>query len=253
MKILLAKLRHPAFLKGALMSVSLFSLILLMPFFPATENHKLSAADSPLHDETHSLVLRSKGVDKTPVIDGKLSDRCWQFSERATGFWRLHNRGPATQQTEVMTAYDANNLYLAFICYEKTPASIVRQRKENDTALWWEDCVEVFMDVNHDHDSYYHLIVNSYGAQYDEIDYSVPASWNSKATVAVSIGSDRWVVEMAIPFASMKIAAPAPGTQWGFNVNRQKYRPLERSSWSETRETFHEPKVFGHLLFLPYF
>ena len=60
-----------------------------------------------------------------------------------------------------------------------------------------------------------------------------------------------WSVEIAIPFRSLGVEMPPSGTLWGFNVHRQEYRLIERSSWSATLHSFHEPSNFGHLLFVP--
>jgi hypothetical protein len=97
------------------------------------------------------------------------------------------------------------------------------------------------------------LISNSLATRFDEIGprYPRPASWNGDWRVATQVSNNGWTVEIAIPFRTLGVAMPEPGTTWGFNVHRQQYRLLERSSWSPTEHSFHEPRNFGHLFFVP--
>ncbi len=203
--------------------------------------------------EVEGKLLRCKYVDSRVTIDGRLTERCWRDAERATGFWLLERKGRARKQTECMVAYDSNNLYIAFICYEEHPERIRARCFQHDGPVWWDDCVEVYLDINHDHQTYYHLITNTVGTRYDEIGYRRPNSWNPEWHTATRIYSNFWTVEISLPFHAMNITAPLPGLIWGFNVNRQEYQLHEKSSWCETYRLFHEPKNFGHLQFLPFF
>jgi len=192
-------------------------------------------------------------VEHRPVIDGILDDACWLEADVATNFVLLEKQGLATEQTQCMVAYDAENLYIAFRCFE-TDLSRIRSRcKQRDGEVWHDDCVEVFLDPHHSHHAYFHLITNRIATRFDEVGplYPRPRSWNADWQVATSAMPWGWSVEIALPFGSLGLTMPAPGTIWGFNSHRQEYRLIERSSWSPTLEGFHEPKNFGHLLFVP--
>ncbi|MGH1364148.1 MAG: carbohydrate binding family 9 domain-containing protein [Calditrichia bacterium] len=214
----------------------------------------LAAINPPEDQYENPLVLRCKFIKSKPDIDGGIEEDTWLAAERASGFWRLNAKGKAIEQTEVMAAYDSENLYFAFFCQDKRPYAMRQNITTHDGPIWRDDCVEVYMDVNHDHKTYYHLITNTLGTKYDAIGYAGFLEWNPNWQVATSVVKKGWIVELAIPFAEMGIPAPQPGERWGFNLNRQRYsRMLERSSWAETLEHFHEPKVFGHLQFMPFF
>lgn len=216
--------------------------------------HFAVAAEAPQNSTDNSLVLRCKYIKARPQIDGTLNEDTWLAAERASGFWLLNARGKAKFQTEVRAAYDSENLYFAFSCNDPKPASIVKRYTGRDSPIWRDDCVEVFMDINHDHKTYYHLITNALAARYDAIGQSGFRKWNPNWQVATTISEDGWYVEIAIPFSEMGISSPQPGTVWGFNLNRQRYNSqVERSSWAETLFHFHEPEVFGHLQFMPFF
>ena len=191
-----------------------------------------------------------------PVIDGILDDACWKKAERVTGFSLLGRRGKASEQTTAMVSYDADNLYVAFICLESRMDGVRNSIALRDGAVWLDDCVEVFMDPSNRRLSYYHLITNLNATRFDEvggtrIPVPNPASWNPEWEVATGRFDSGWTVELAIPFRSMNRPTPRAGTLWGFNLNREEYRLSERSSWSETRYWFHEPRNFGNLLFEP--
>jgi hypothetical protein len=191
-----------------------------------------------------------------PVIDGILDEECWRKAEAATGFSLLDHRGKATQQTRCMVAYDRKNLYIAFVCLESDLEGIQTHCHVRDGPIWWDDCVEIFLDVHHTHSSYFHLITNVDGTRFDEVGtvgrpHPNPASWNAAWKVATAVIPGGWSVEIALPFVTLGVSAPKPGAIWGFNAHRQEYRLIERSSWSETSQSFHEPGNFGHLVFLP--
>lgn len=210
-------------------------------------------AGVPPSTEPVDPTLRCKRVERRPIIDGMVDEACWLDADVATHFVLLEEQGPASEQTECMVAYDAENLYVAFRCFESDPSGIRATHTERDGKVWRDDCVEVFLDPRHSHQTYFHLITNRIATRFDEIGplYPRPCSWSADWQVATHAMPSGWSVEIALPFESMGLTMPAPGTIWGFNAHRQEYRLVERSSWSATLESFHEPKNFGHLLFVP--
>jgi hypothetical protein len=164
----------------------------------------------------------------------------------------INGEGLATDQTYAYTLYDTRNLYIAFICIESRMDLVNVVTFVRDGIVWEDDCVEVFMDTNHDHKTYYHIISNIAAIRYDEIDGMLrPWSWDGDWQVAIAKYNDRWTVEIAIPFSCMNINTPMPGEIWGFNLNREEWRLTEMSGWSPTWYLFHEPNNYGHLIFEP--
>lgn len=209
--------------------------------------------DEVIPHENMPTTLTCKWASYPPQIDGDIQDFCWYEAEAAVGFRLLKQRGFAFHDTEVKTSYDINNLYILFLCYDSDPDNIRINCASRDGLVWRDDCVEVFIDVNHDHNSYYHLITNMLGTQYDEIGRLVPWNWDASWISATEKYNWGWAIELAIPFQSLGIPTPKAGSTWGFNVNRQDYQSKEQSGWAETINEFHEPQNFGHLLFAPLF
>lgn len=186
-----------------------------------------------------------------PVIDGILSDVAWREAYGVTNFSLLAGQGFATEKTYAYVLYDNYNLYIAFICFESRLDLVTLKNFNRDGFIWEDDCVEVFMDTNHNHKTYFHIITNIAGIRYDEIGRLCPWAWDGDWQVAIAKYNDRWTVEIAIPFSAMNLSTPLPGEVWGFNLNREEWRLMEMSSWAPTWFSFHEPEHFGHLIFEP--
>jgi cellulose/xylan binding protein with CBM9 domain len=203
--------------------------------------------------EPEASPLRCRLSPGRLVIDGILDEACWREADVATGFVLLERGGRATQQTQCMVAYDAESLYVAFLCLESDPSGVRALRTARDGAVWLDDCVEVFLDTQHSRRKYFHVITNCIGTRFDEVGPPCPnpTSWDAPWFAATHAAPGGWSVEIAIPFRSLGVEMPLPGTLWGFNAHRQEYRLMERSSWSATLHSFHEPWNFGDLLFVP--
>jgi len=186
-----------------------------------------------------------------PVIDGILNEPCWREAHGVTNFLQLNGQGLAKEQTYAYVLYDTRTLYISFICQESRMDLVNIVNFERDGIVWDDDCIEVFMDPDLDHKTYFHIISNMAGIRYDEIGRFRPQSWDGDWQVAIAKYNDRWTVEIAIPFSSMNLTTPMPGEVWGFNLNREEWRLTEMSGWAPTWFHFHEPEHFGHLIFEP--
>jgi len=116
--------------------------------------------------------------------------------------------------------------------------------RENQGAVYSDDCVEVFIDSEYRGRDYYQICVNSLGYYYTG---GSQGMWKPSLKTVANRGDDRWTVEMAIPLADLKIK----GRLFGFNVCRER-RPLEVFElicWSPTGERFGEPSRFGEASF----
>jgi len=194
-----------------------------------------------------------KRTSPVPVLDGQINPGEWAGATSLTDF-PLNNGLPlATQPTTAYLTWDEQNLYLAFQCQESQMADLKADKTQRDSDVWSDDCVEVFLDTNHNRTSYYQFIVNSKGVISDSF-HPQPSttgdlSWNAHPVVAASTQPDHWTVEMAIPFADMG-AVPKPGDLWSFNLGRERQpKPREFSIFSCTYGGFNNPARFADLYF----
>jgi hypothetical protein len=195
-------------------------------------------------------ILTVRRASKPPSVDGCPNDVAWRRTEALP----LHHKlggGTTKVSTIAKMCFDANRLFILFVCDEPQPSKMRRFVRRHDGEVWTDDCVEVFLAPDPDEPTaYYHLVVNSLAIVRDEFwrDDKDDPSWDSHAQVAVRIESNRWVVEIAIPFASFN-RTPIVSDIWRVNFARQRYtvEPAELSTWRPCQQSFHEPERFGAL------
>ncbi|HEX8888709.1 MAG TPA: DUF5916 domain-containing protein [Pyrinomonadaceae bacterium] len=180
---------------------------------------KGSAVTVPAEKATPIHITR---FEKPPVIDGKLDDDVWKTAVVLKDFYQISpgDNTPPSKPTEVMIGYDARFLYFAFHCFDepdKVRATVAKRDNVFD-----EDNVRIYLDTFNDQRRAYLLGWNPLGVQQDGIytesqgtDYSVDIVMESKG----SITSDGYVVEVAIPFKSLRYEA-GKDKLWGIHIWR---------------------------------
>ncbi len=205
---------------------------------------------APAADLATGRVYEALRVSARPVIDGKLTEACWQQAPKTGQFTRVIQGGAHIQDTLFQVAYDDTRLYIGVTCPEPRPEAIQAQIVADDTsAVMGDDAVEVFLRPDLAATTYYQLAANSRGVRYDGEGFN--AAWNADWKAAAALGKDAWTLECAISCVSLGRYG-VPGARWGFNVcrDRQAGGETEWSAWSDTLgQGFHAPERFGTLLF----
>ena len=104
-------------------------------------------------------------------------------------------------------AYDAENLYFAFRCHDRSPDRIKASMASRDTIMT-DDFVCINLDSFNDQQALYAFYVNPLGIQGDSRfagnveDFSADFVWSS----AGRLEADGYAVEIAIPFKSIRYA-----------------------------------------------
>lgn len=169
-----------------------------------------------------------------PIIDGKIDEEAWKNATVIKDFIQIQpgDNIVASKPTEAYIAYDAQNLYVAFKCWDekdKIRASVVQR-----DGAFNEDNVRIWLDTYNDQRRAYVIGANPLGIQQDGIqtegqgtDFNVDILMESKG----SIEDWGWSVEMKIPFKSLRYTA-GKGKLWGFNAARNIDRMNdELDSW----------------------
>jgi hypothetical protein len=177
---------------------------------------------SPVLPEEKANPVRLTRFEKAPVIDAKLDDEVWKTAALFKDFYQFNpgdNIAPS-KPTEVRIGYDAKHLYIAFHCYDEP--SKVRATVARRDNIFGEDNVRVFLDTFNDQRKAYVLGFNPLGVQQDGIhtenqgiDFSVDIVMESKGAIT----EDGWIVEVAIPFKSLRYEA-GKDKLWGLHVWR---------------------------------
>ena len=154
-------------------------------------------------------MLKPMRVQNAPRIDGVLDDPAWKEGRELSGFRTFipDFRKDLSEQTSVVMVYDAENLYFAFRCHDRSPDKIKASMASRDT-IFSDDFVCINLDSFNDRQALYAFYVNPLGIQGDsrfasnQEDFSVDFVWES----AGRLTGDGYVVEMRIPFKSIRYA-----------------------------------------------
>jgi hypothetical protein len=207
-------------------------------------------------------------LNASPKIDGVLDEDCWNEAKRVGNFVEIDpgdNIKPAVE-TDVLLGYDNQNIYFGFICHEKD-AKQIRATLCNRDEIGNDDMAIVLIDTYGDLKRGYIFIVNPYGVQLDgyqtgDTDPTFDTNWKSAAKIL----DDKWTVEMAVPFKSIRF--PEKEAQhWRVTFARIRPRdsqctyawtPISRdipSLWTQSGHLWINERLLGskrHIEFLPY-
>ncbi len=210
-------------------------------------------------------------IDTPPKIDGQIDDAAWSGAVRITEFvqQRPLEGAPATEQTEVLMAYDERQLYFAIYAHYTDP-SIVRANRVDRDQIGRDDAVSIYFDPFLDQQRAYMFSVNGYGVQADALASGTggggggggfggggggvgggrppsgntgppqpgapneDSSWDALFYSAGHLVEDGWVAELAIPFKSLRYPARqrGEGHRWGFQIQRDIESKNESVVWS---------------------
>jgi len=168
---------------------------------------------------------RVESTSEAIKVDGVLDEAVWKSAtpmEFDAETQPADNIAPPARTVGFMT-YDRKNLYLAFICYDPDPAQIRAHLSDRDTAFS-DDFVGVVLDTFNDNRRAFEFFVNPLGVQMDLIqddtnrneDSSWDAIWNSAGRVT----AEGYIVEMAIPFTSIRFPKTDAEQTWGVDMVR---------------------------------
>lgn len=157
-------------------------------------------------------------------LDGVLDDEAWADAVVATGFTEIEPTfgAAAPVRTLVRMTYDQDNLYLAFDA--RGDGSPVRANLSQRDHLGNDDWVGVFLDPFGTGDWAYFIGATPLGVQFDarwqngNPDTGLDLVFDAEARVE----EDGFVVEMAIPFSSLRF--PRQVTEWKVNFFRNHAR-----------------------------
>jgi hypothetical protein len=201
---------------GSLVRRAALSALLLAAFAPVVAR----AAEGP-----EIRISRTTG----PIeIDGDLSDAAWKGVTPITD-WLETNPGdnvPPQVRSVGYLAYDESFLYAAFEFDEPDPSSIRAPYGDRDNVPSYTDYGGIIVDSQNDGHTAQLLLANARGIQYDALsndasgeDSAPDYFWDSAAKITAT----GWVLEMRVPFSSMRYTDPNP-ERWGILLYRNRPR-----------------------------
>ena len=220
-----------------------FFIIIVFLFFA----HQISRAGSkepPVNpdrieaEETFNpnprLTLQPMLLTQPLTIDGVI-DSAWKNCNcfaNFTEYQPAENRRPPVATSGYLT-YDANNLYVAFVC-EDPEVSRLRASLTDRDKIFNDDWVCISIDPDNDQQKAYEFYVNARGIQADQLwqangneDVSYDLVWQSEA----KIFENYWSAEIRIPFESLRFPSREE-QEWSIHFTRHFPRENDyRFSW----------------------
>ena len=200
-----------------------------------------------------SLLAQPKALEAVkatlPIhIDGNLDDEAWKSVPSVTNFTQFFPvyGQAATTKTEVKILYDNSAVYVSAYLYDD-PSKIRKQLTSRDGEQRNDvDYFSVFFDTYNDKQNGFQFLVTTANVQsdaklggnnsnFDFGDYgdkTWDAVWQSKTVMK----SDGWVVEMRIPYISLRFSKKDV-QNWGLQFLRFTRRNNETSFWNPVSPT----------------
>lgn len=177
------------------------------------------------------------------MIDGVLSEACWQQGEVADQFFQNFpaDTSYALSKTEVMVSYDDQNLYIAARCFDELDGPFVVQSLKRDFDYSTSDAFAVCIDPFNDKVNGFYFAVNPMGVQAEGLiegtgPRAISLAWDNKWTSEVKQFEGGWSVEMAIPYKTLRFKEGI--AEWSINFARNDLKRNENSSWSAVPRNF---------------
>jgi hypothetical protein len=170
----------------------------------------------------------------TPIkIDGVLDDAAWNEALKVDVNVEMDpgKNTPAPVTTVAYLAYDDKNLYAGFRANDPDPSQIRANLSDRDTSFR-DDFVGLIFDTFNDERRGYELFVNPLGVQMDialdetKEDNEEDPAWDALWVSAGQIDGNGYVVEMAIPFSSLRFQRSQGEQTWGLAPFRSYPRSL---------------------------
>jgi hypothetical protein len=177
------------------------------------------------------------------TIDGVLNEDTWLKAVPASGFIQADplEGQPASEDTEVRIAYDADNLYVAVLCRDADPSGIVVNEIRKDFAGRDQDTFDVLLDTFTDRRNGFVFSTNAAGAKSDmqiaNEGRDVNTNWDAVWWVESRRTAEGWTAEFRIPFKTLRFEA-GEGRRWGINFARRVRKKNEVSYWSPVSRAY---------------
>ncbi|WP_420387734.1 DUF5916 domain-containing protein [Roseivirga sp.] len=179
------------------------------------------------------------------VLDGQLNEQSWQSAEATSDFWLNFPTDTllASTQTEMKFTYDDKFIYIGAKLYNVENAGYVTPSLRRDFRGAGNDMFTISFDTFDDRTNAFQFGINPFGVRREGLVTNGGAQrgnlsldWENKWFGEVTRTEEYWMVEMAIPFKSIRYKE---GNQvWNINSYRIDSNNGERSIWSPVPRNF---------------
>jgi hypothetical protein len=192
-----------------------------------------------------NYILHIKKASGKIIIDGKLDETDWQTATPHTNF--IQNYPSDTSQAEMQTiarvTFDDQFIYVSGICYQPHKYTVQSLRRDYPNSS--SDNFFVTLDPFRDKLNGFYFAVTPYGIQKEALIFTGPGGvdnnidWDNKWYCNATREEDKFIIEMAIPFKTLRYKLNTNGTnEWNINFGRTNYNYNEKSSWGPIPKNF---------------
>lgn len=211
-----------------------YKIVLVLLFFSdCVFSQKADVFPPPAEKRTYRLIhIPQAGI----ILDGNLDEQEWGRIESTSGFYQIDpNQGAApTFQTSVKMFYDDDNIYIGAVCYDSLGGKELRsQGLRRDFEFFENDFFGINFDTFLDEKTSLSFQINPAGALRDiQVfeDVLFERNWNTVWEGETGITDSGWVVEIKIPWKSLRY--PTGKNTWGINFTRSIRRLNQFTAWS---------------------
>ncbi len=184
-------------------------------------------------DDAGRATIRAVRIDRPLRLDGVLDEEVFQvvppFGDMIQAA-PVHG-APASERSDVWILHDDTHVYVICRCWDSAPPGewVVNELRRDSSGLRNNDHFGVLFDTFYDRRSGFAFYANPLGAR---ADYSVVdeggsnADWDPVWEVGTGRFDGGWIVEMAIPFKSLRYRSGS-GQVWGIQLRRSIRRKNE--------------------------
>jgi Domain of unknown function (DUF5916)/Carbohydrate family 9 binding domain-like len=215
--------------------------------------------------------IHIKKTKEAIKLDGLLDEPAWQTADIAKDFYmnQPFDSSFAKVKTEVRLLFDDNFIYVAAVCYQArntyTTASLKRDF-EGSTS----DVFTINLDTFKDKLNAFQFAINPFNVQREGLitdGSELSVYWDNKWYSQVKNYDDRWEVEVAIPFKTIRYKPTEGENTWRINFGRNCMKCKEISSWAAIPRNFRPaslaftglliwdekpPKAGANIVLIPY-
>jgi Domain of unknown function (DUF5916) len=171
------------------------------------------------------------------TVDADLSDPGWQGAAKIETWYETNpgdNVVPKVRTIGYLT-YDDKALYAAFQFFDPEPSKIRAPYGDRDAVPSYTDYGGIILDTRNDQRTGLLLLANPRGIQYDAITDDTTGNEDSSPDfywdAAGKITSEGWILEMRVPFSSLRYPTGDPQT-WGILLYRNYPRDFRYQMFS---------------------
>ena len=176
-------------------------------------------------DSSGNVTVRATRIGEPIVVDGLLDDDPYHAVQSISGFIQQEPREgeEATEATEVWLLFDDDNVYISARCWDSHPERMIgNEMRRDNQALSRNENFGVMFDTFHDRRNSFMFHVNLLGGLTDALavdERNVNKDWNTVWNARTGRFEKGWMVEIAIPFKSLRFRAGREQV-WGVNFRR---------------------------------